>query len=295
METIKTLDRDKKQPYPGDFKKSIYQYSDYRLFLADSLKTLQKKNTAYSATAFCRQAGFAGNSRGYFGLIVKGKRNLGVKGVRGFAKALKLSERERIHFENLVAYNQATTEEEKKEAYLRLEKSMRGYSQTYEILSSQYRYFSNWYYVAIRELIGLKNFSQDENWITQKLKNKVTKKQAKKALNDLKILGMVTCKEGKLVQTKNRVGFTDSNLNYTVVNSIHRELLELAKASLESEIYEKRSVSSIIIGTKKENFPKIREEIKTFREELLNKYCTGLNETDTVISMGVQLLFLSQD
>ena len=168
---------------------SIYEYNDFRDFLTDSLKKLQDSNPNYSATAFCRKAGFGENSRGYFGLIINKKRNLGPKGIRGFARALKLSEREALHFENLVSFNQAQAEEEKRHAYNRLKKSMRTFSRAYEILSSQYHYLSSWYYVAIRELVALKDFSPDESWISQKLKKRVTKKQVRQALADLQSLG----------------------------------------------------------------------------------------------------------
>ena len=287
------LEKDPSQPSPLK-SISVYSYNDYRLFLADSLKNYQRKNLGYSATAFCRQAGFGQNSRGYFGLIIRGKRNLGAKGVKGFAKALKLSERESLYFENLVAYNQAQTETEKREAYFRLSKTVRSPSKAYEILSSQYRYLSSWYYVAIRELVGLKDFSPEVGWITQKLKKKVTKKQVKEALEDLKALEVIKEERGRLVQVDKIVRFTDSNANYTVVNNIHRELLDLAKESLNMDSHENRSISSIVIGTKRENFAKIRKEIANFRKEIINKYCTELNETDVVLSMGIQLLFLSQ-
>ena len=79
-------------------KPLIYDYIDYRAFLQDSLVHIQSRNSKYSATAYVRQAGFGENSRGYFNLIMNGKRNLSSLTILGFARTLKLSEKETFHF-----------------------------------------------------------------------------------------------------------------------------------------------------------------------------------------------------
>ena len=88
-------------------------------------------------------------------------------------------------------------------------------------------------------------------------------------------------------QTQGTINFLDSSLNHTVTNQIHRELLEFAGEALDSESYENRSISSIFIGIKKEDFAKIRKEIKDFREEILNKYQAKTGEADVVATHGV--------
>lgn len=272
-------------------KPSIYDYVDYRIFLSDSLKHIQSKNAKYSATAYVRQAGFGENSRGYFNLIMNGKRNLSSSTILGFAKTLKLSEKETFHFENLVYYNQATTEKEKALYFERISKSMKGkVSPAFELLKSQYNYFSNWYMVAIRELIETDGFTEDYDFISKRLRNKVSKKEIINAINDLINLGLVKRDEkGRLVQTSELINFTDSSMNFTVVNAIHAQFLDKAKETLREDDYNYRSISSVVMATDKENFEKIREEIKAFREHILNKYATSNNKVDCVLNLGIHL------
>ncbi len=272
-------------------KPVIYDYVDYRTFLADSLNYIQSKNPKYSATAFVRQAGFGENSRGYFNLIMSGKRNLSSSTILGFAKTIKLNEKETFHFENLVHYNQAETEKVKALHFERISKSMKGKkSAAFELLKSQYNYFSHWYLVAIRELVAVKDFKEDFDWISKKLRNKISKKEMNEAISDLINLGLLKRNaNGKLEQSEEFVKFTDNSMNYTVVNALHSQFLDKAKESLSEDQYKDRSASCVVIATEKENFDKIREEIKAFREHILNKYGTNSGNLDCVLNLGIQL------
>jgi uncharacterized protein (TIGR02147 family) len=269
----------------------IYDYVDYRAFLSDSLHFIQGKNPKYSATAFVRQAGFGENSRGYFNLIMSGKRNLSTSTILGFAKTIKLNEKETFHFENLVNYNQAITDKEKALYFERINKNIKGReTPAFELLKSQYNYFSNWYLVAIRELVALKNFNESYEWISKKLRNRVSKKEIKEALFDLINLGLLKRNSrGEIEQSEEFVIFTDNSMNYTVVNALHSQFLDLAKDSLNEDTYKDRSASCVVLATEKENFDHIREEIKNFREHILTKYGTNNGNLDCVFNLGIQL------
>ena len=277
--------------HPRNERPVIYDYVDYRAFLSDSLEHIQTKNPKYSATAYVRQAGFGENSRGYFNLIMNGKRNLSSSTILGFARTLKLNEKETFHFENLVHYNQAQTEKEKALYFERINKNMKGKtSPAFELLKSQYNYFSQWYLVAIRELVSLDNFREDFDFISKKLRNKVSKKEIIEAINDLINLGLLKRDTtGKLVQSEEFINFTDTSMNYTVVNALHTQFLDKAKETLSEDAYTNRSASCVVIATDKENFDKIREEIKAFREHIMNKYATNNAKVDCVLNLGIQL------
>jgi uncharacterized protein (TIGR02147 family) len=272
-------------------KPSIFDYIDYRTFLDASLKHIQTKNSKYSATAFIRQAGFSENSRGYFNLIISNKKNLSSSTILGFAKTLKLNEKETFHFENLVHYNQATTEKEKSLYFERISKSIKGKENlSFELLRSQYNYFTHWYFVAIRELVALNDFKEDFDYISKKLRNKVTKKDIVNAISDLILIGLLKRDpNGKLIQSDEFVNFTDNSMNYTVVNALHAQFLDKAKESLNEDLYENRSASCVVLATDANNFTAIREEIKAFREQILNKYGTNNQNATCVLNLGIQL------
>lgn len=160
----------------SDKRPVVYNYTNFRAFLKDSYLYKKKKNPSYTESAFIRQAGLGNNSRGYLKLLVEGKRNLSNRTLHGMLSCLKLNPKEAHYFETLVFYNQAKNEEEKDFYFQRLEKSIGTRdSQAFQILKSQYNLYSKWYLVAIREVIALCDFVEDEEWIRKKLKNRVSK------------------------------------------------------------------------------------------------------------------------
>ena len=163
-------------------------------------------------------------------------------------------------------------------------------SPAFELLKSQYNYFSNWYMLAIRELVSNADFKEDYDYISKRLRNKVSKKEIIESINDLINLGLLKRNEaGKIEQSENFINFTDTSMNYTVANALHTQFLEKAKESLREDAYENRSASCVVIATDSENFQKIREEIKAFREQILNKYGTSNAKVDCVLNLGIQL------
>lgn len=272
---------------------SVYDYTDYRSFLKDSLSHLKTKNPMYSESAFIQKAGYGANSRGYFTLILKKKRNLSSKSTLGFSKSLKLNEKEGNYFENLVLYNQAKDESDKRIYFERLSKSASGKkTKSFNLLKGQYNYLTNWYIVAIRELISLVDFEEDPAWISKKLRGRVSKKQVVDALEDLLRLGLVVRDDsGKLIVGNEFVNVDiDSSQSFLIVDKIHRDVLDLAKDTLSIDRFDDRSYQCAMMSIKKEQFPEMRKEVNEFLKQIRNKYCTREENPDLVLSLGTQLL-----
>lgn len=281
-------------------KPTVFEYTNYRSYLADYLVYLQKKNPAYSAAAFVRSVGFSENSRGYLNLILNGKRNLSPSAILGFAKVLKLSEKETFYFENLTHFNQAQDPKEKAIYFERLEKAMKTNRQAtpraFELLKSHYSYLTKWYLVAIRELVALSNFCEDPDWISKKLKNKVSKKEVTEALEDLFNLKLIErTPENKIQQTNEVLYFSDDLSNHATVKNLQAQFIQRSLESLEEDSYENRSISNSVIGTNKQNIGAIREEIREFRRHLIEKYGTHQENIDCVLSLGFQAVSLTND
>ncbi len=277
-------------------KPNVFNYINYRSFLGDSFNFQQSKNSRLSESAFIQRAGYGANSRGYLKLILAGKRNISHKAVLGFAKSLKLTEKEKGYFENLVYFNQSSEDEEKGYYFEKMQKFIKGKeSEPYNLLKSQYHYVSRWYLIAIRELVSLKDFIEDPDWISRKLRKEVSKAQVKEAIADLITLGLLQRNaSGELEQCEAIVKFTDSSVNFSAVQDIQLQLLGKAMERIEADPYEARSASSIYLTVKRDDFSNIREDIKKFRMELLKKYGSQKDGMDDLLSMSIQLFHLSE-
>ena len=80
--------------------------------------------------------------------------------------------------------NQAGTVEEKQKYASELLKS-RVYRKIHPLSESQYNYFGQWYFVLIRELVGLPGFKEDYDWISKQIIYPITPAEAKRAMDEL--------------------------------------------------------------------------------------------------------------
>ena len=269
----------------------VFDFADYRDFLKASFEFTKALYPSYSETAFIMKAGLGANSRGYLGLIIRRKRNLSAKTILGFSKALKLSQKEALFFENLVLYNQSKSEKDKNLYFERMKKHIKGRrTDSFNLLESQYNYFTNWYVVAIRELVALKDFSEDALWIIRMLRNRVNKKEVIGAIEDLLNLGLLARNsEGRLYQSNEIVRFVCDDMKFSVVSKIHRQILDNAKISIDEDPYESRSTSAIVLAADSSRFDEMREEIKEIRKYLSAKYGSYDKEADSVFTLGFQI------
>jgi uncharacterized protein (TIGR02147 family) len=273
----------------------VFDFSNYREFLKAALNFRKMKNPNYSETALLKAAGFGSNSRGYFNLIISGRRNLSPKSILGFAQALKMSDKGTLYFENLVHYNQSETLRDKALYFARISQLIKGKeTREYELMKSQYNYYSHWYYVAIRELAAFVEFKEDTEWISKKLRDEVTAKEIRSAIQDLVKLGLLQRDDkGLLRQSTELVTFTDNSLNYTVVNEFHTQMLEKAKNVLSQDAYQDRSVSCVTMACDVSKFEEMRGEIRAFRERMLEKYGSKPETVDGVLNLGIQLFHIT--
>ena len=269
----------------------VFDYTNYRFYLKDGYEYLKLKNPAFSENAFVQAAGLGKNSRGYLGLILKGKRNLANKTIIGFSKALKLSSQESLYFENLVYFNQAKTDEDQKYFFERMQASIQGIkSKKFEILEGQYRFVNNWHYLAIRELINLEDFEESESYIYKKLKKRVEKKNIMQTIDDLINLGFITRDQnGKLVQSDSIVTFNDNKDNFKNATKLHTRYLEIMKEMMEEETYENRSAQLLTLSCSHDDFEALREEMRNFRDHILEKYGESNKTSNLIVQCGLQI------
>jgi len=272
----------------------VFAFVDYRLFLKKYYEIRKEKDPHYSMSRFVRRAGLGENSRGYFKLVVGGKRNLTPHTVRRFSEALNLSPQEAIYFENLVFFNQSKSHRDQQYYFKRLTLTAKGYqTPQLELMESQYLYYSQWYFVAIRELVDLEEFQSDPKWISAQLRNKITKIQAEEALIHLERLQLIKKHEKRgWIQSTPLVKFKGGSFN-ELVEHFHEQMMERAREALHEDPYETRHASSVTLSCSEKNFQDILEEINRFRDYLTQTYGSKSKKIDAVIQMNFQIFQLT--
>lgn len=268
----------------------VFHYLDFRHYLKDHYRERKdKKGSQFSFRTFSKAAGF--RSPNFLKLVMDGKRNLGPDGIQKFAKALRLNKEESAYFENLVHFNQSSSDDERNEWYRRLSAS-RKYREIREIEKDYFVYYSRWYYSAIREMVLLPDFKEDADWISRRLSPPITIKEAATALELLQKIGFLKREKGKLVQAERNIT-TAKEVRSLAISNYHRQMMQKASESIERSPAHQRDISSLTLALSKEKFQEAKRRIQEFRREL-NILLSDDAKSDCVYQINFQVFNLTE-
>jgi uncharacterized protein (TIGR02147 family) len=207
----------------------------------------------------------AGN---YLKLVMDGERNLTPATIGKFSRALRLNREESHYFQHLVLLNQSRTASEK-QAHAKEILKIRSYRKLHLLSEAQYEYFGHWYFVAIRELIGLPGFVEDVSWIAKRVKPEITAAEAKRAIDVLTRLGLVARDEqGRLALTQSQLTTPDEVVSLALAQG-HREVIRLGAEAIDRFPRDKRDISAVSFSTSEQAISKIKIVISEFRRKIL--------------------------
>lgn len=269
---------------------SVYDYLDYRSYLADMFHYRKADASYYSYRYFSNKAGFA--SPNFLQLVINGKRNLTNASIAKVAKGFGLKKKEREFFEFLVFMNQATAHDEKNHYYRKMI-SIVGNNNIGTIAKDQYDYLSKWYYPAIREILPVEAGVVSPEQIAAKLNPKITVKQAEAALKLLEKLKLIRkSPDGSWEQARRDIS-TGPEVKSMAVGNFHREMIQLAVESIDRFSSSHRDVSGLTLSIRRESIPELKARIISFRKELME--LAGVDENpDMVVQINIQLFPLTK-
>ena len=271
----------------------IFSYLNYREFLKDFYKFKKATQPKYSYAVFSMRAGI--KSPNYLKLVMEGVRNLTNDNVLRFAKALNLTDQETVFWENLVAFTQAKSLEQRQHYFIKLTHGPLPKNSGVREIRDEWELLSSWHHLAIRELILLPTFKEDPSEIVRLLGGKITAVQAKESLELLQRMKFLKRDEnGRLVQAEREIRyFSKEDLRNIAVQRFHRSTGDLAMKLLTELAPSERDFSGLTIAVTEEALPKLKLKITEFRKEL-NQEFSQLSSAHKVIQVNFQLFPLSK-
>jgi uncharacterized protein (TIGR02147 family) len=244
---------------------TVFDFTDYRLFMKAYYQFQKRKNPAFSHRYFAMRAKV--NSSGFYKNVMDGKRSLGRSLIVRFTEAMELRKKESDYFENMVYFSEAKTVDEKRTYFERM-MALRKLD-AYQVQSSQFEFYSKWYYSAIRELIGLVRFKDDYADLGRLLDPPIRPDQAEKAIKILEGLKFIAKDEkGIYRQAQNHIT-TGSEVESLNVANYQIACMELAKDAIDRHQPAHRDMSTLTLSLSKPAFEAMKEEIIAFRKKLL--------------------------
>jgi uncharacterized protein (TIGR02147 family) len=250
----------------------VFEYTDYRNYLADFYKDQKSRNPYFSYRYFAGKARIS--SIGLYKDVVDGKQSLSRRAISKFSEAMGHSKREAEYFEAMVFFTDANTVEERK---LYFERMMACHeSKTRIVDTSRYEYYSQWYYSAVRALLSFHSFDgADFASLAKKLSPPIKTEQAKKAIEVLERLGMIRKNDKGSYEPSDRIISTgalsnDRQIRALSITNLQRMLLSLAAEAYDRYSEKQMDMSTLTLSVSKETRRLIKEEVAAFRKKVLS-------------------------
>ncbi len=272
-----------------DATPSVFEFTDYREYLKAYYAFKKRTHPAFSYRQFALKAKI--NSSGFYKNVVDGKRSLGRSLIVRFSEALKLRKKEAEYFESMVYFNEAKTMEERRIYFERM-MSLRKVD-AFLVESSQFEFYSKWYYSAIRELIGMIRFKGDFAALARQLNPTIRPDQAEKAIRVLEDLMFIAKDASGIYRPMQNIITTGPEVASLNVANYQIACMDLAKEAFDRHEPEARDISTLTLSLSEEAFEAFKEEIISFRKRLLALE-QKVPKADRVYQLNTQFFPLSK-
>lgn len=248
---------------------TLLGYLDYRTYLKDELSNRCRHNSNYSLRAFARDLKL---SSARMSEVLSGKKGLSRVAAADIGKLLKMNTAESEYFCDLVEVAHARSSIAREAALKRIQE----YKPTDSVKNldeDSFKIVSDWYHFAILNLMHLKDFKSNPEWISSRLG--ITHDTVLEALSRMLRLKMISYDGGHYHPEKDFIAGPDG-VPSTAVRKFHKQLMEKAIASLETQTIAERDMSSLMIPMDAKKIELARKRIRDFRVRL----CKELSEGD---------------
>ena len=263
--------------------KDVLEYTNYHQYIADYYAE-KKAKSAFSWQTLTRAAGFS--SPVFLKYVSEGRSNLSEETAYQVASAMGLAEYEQEYFAEMVKYDQAKSDDEKKAAFNRM-LAIADVHKVRIIEGDSFRYFDSWKNPVLRELApsmpGAKPLA-----LARACRPKVTAAEVSESLNFLLKANLLQKdKDGKYQQTETGVSTGPMEVTPVAVRGMHRQMGEFALDAIEGVPQNERHFSGLTLGIAREAYDEIVQEIAEFRKRII-AIATRSNTTDEVYRLNVQ-------
>ncbi len=270
---------------------SIYNFIDYRKFLAAYFTVKKREKPYFSHRYFCKEAGFKTPS--VIKLVIDGKRNLTRTSLIKVSRAIGFSKSEHAYFETLVLYNKAREADEKRDYLFRLAQ-LRGLTPPALIEHSKHAFYREWYHTVVRECLEIACLSQSPEALAQRIWPRISSDKIKDSIRLLENLGLIAKNKKGKYHLQNQTITTEDELDSEFVAHFNREMIRIALQASLIFPRQKREISGVTLRISKESFKEIKKRIAIFKKELLYLAIKD-KDSDWIYQLNFQLFPLLID
>lgn len=269
----------------------VFLYSDFRSYLKDLVNESKSADPGFTMRKFAAMAGFASPS--YLKMVIDGERSMTEASLEKFCVALGIEGSDKEYFTTLVAFNQCSEPNQKKDLCEKLD-ALKPHVAFTKLKQKQEKYLKNTSYACIREMVLLKDFKEDAKWIAARCVPRLKPAEAREAIDALLAMKLLTRdKEGRLQQTQSVL---DTGMQAGSIEAFrfHEAALTNARRCLSTLKQSERHFSVLTIPLPESLEAEVKSRIEKFQDELLQLINTPGVSYDNVYQFNIQFFPVSK-
>jgi uncharacterized protein (TIGR02147 family) len=189
-------------------------------------------------------------------MVLNNKRNLSVKALESLKKNLKLKVDELAYLKYMIELNDSDSRDDKLELVKKMQKFHKYGDENSKELEA-YKYLTKWHYVALREMILLKDFKNDVDWIQERMSFAVSPKDISEGLEFLLEHGFIEkAAKGKFKVQDKMLDCFDGIYRLSL-GEFYKQIYALAIESIDSIPRAERLLLGHTFAVSNESFDKI--------------------------------------
>jgi uncharacterized protein (TIGR02147 family) len=263
---------------------SIYEYNDFRRFIADYQQARQVQDPTYTKSSLSRLLGLP-NTRSYLTDVLRGK-HVSPSFVERFIKLFRFGHDQANYFRTLVKFNQADNPDERElcfEQLIALNKTPKRC-----LYQRAFDYYKHWYNGAIRALLNVCDFDgKDFSAIAQRLVPPISVPEAKKAFALLLKMGLVARNSRGLYKPTEQSISTEEYVRDEILKQYQLKCLDLAKSAVITDSKQPRVIATNTISVSKQGLKRIEKQVSRFRSQIRSLVHKDESPAETVYQMDV--------
>ena len=268
----------------------LFEYRDYRLFLADSFKERKKAERSFTYRYIAKELGL--KSAGHVTQILKGQAKISSKVLPKVIKLLALSKSDAHFFALLVEYGQCGNMVEKRDALQKMSRFSEGIAQI--LHEEQLEFYAHWYYAAIRDILALRPFRGEYRKLSRSLNPPISVQEAKEAIALLIKLDLIyRDSEGIYRATATILDIEKGEELQVILADYADKMIDRAKFALHYMDRSERNISWAGFSVSEETYTLIDDEIRIFRKRIMALVDEDKNP-DRVYHMNIQCFPISK-
>lgn len=242
----------------------IYEYNDFRKYLFDSQKLVQKEDKSFNKSNISKLLGLP-NTRSYFTDVLRGRQVTSMF-VERFISVFGLKKEESRYFRVLVKFNQAEMSDEREmyfEQLILLNKI------PMKVLDKRiFVYYKNWYNGTIRALLNIFDFKDDYAELAKSVLPPITPKQAGESIKLLKSLELVSPDSKGFLRPTDKSISTPDYIKDEIIKQYQVHSLELAKWCIMRNTDIPQLIATNVISISDKGYKRLEKRIQKFRSEI---------------------------